>query len=66
MKEYITTKELQAITGIGYQSAMKIINEVRSEMKQKNYLIPKCRQKVALKRLVEKRLGIKWMKLKRC
>lgn len=57
--EYITAKELQSITGIGYQSAMKIIDLVRDEMKQKNYLIPKCRQKVALRRLVEKRLGIK-------
>ena len=56
--EYITAKELQKITGIGYQSAMKIINEVREEMKRKNYLIPTCRRKVALKRLVEKRLGI--------
>ncbi len=59
MKEYITAKELQELIGIGYQSAMKIINEVRTEMKQKNYLIPSCRKKVALKRLVEKRLGIK-------
>ena len=59
MKEYITAKELQQITGSGYQSAMKIINEVREVMEKKNYLIPKCRQKVALKRLVEKRLGIK-------
>lgn len=58
MKEYMTAKELQEITGIGYQSAMEIINKVREEMKQKNYLIPKCRQKVALKRLIEKRLGI--------
>lgn len=58
MKEYMTAKELQEITGIGYQSAMEIINKVRAEMKQKNYLIPKCRQKVALKRLIEKRLGI--------
>lgn len=59
MKEYITAKELQQLIGTGYQSAMKIIDEVREEMKQKNYLIPKCRQKVALKRLIEKRLGIK-------
>jgi hypothetical protein len=29
-------------------------------MKNKNYLIPKCRKKVALKKLVEKRLGLKW------
>lgn len=59
MKEYITAKELQELTGIGYQSAMKIINEVREEMKQKNYLIPNCRKKIALRRLVEKRLGFR-------
>lgn len=59
MKEYITAKELQELIGTGYQSAMKIIDEVRDEMKNKNYLIPKCRKKVALKKLVEKRLGIK-------
>ena len=59
MKEYMTAKELQQLIGTGYQSAMKIIDEVREEMKQKNYLIPKCRQKVALKRLIEKRLGIR-------
>jgi hypothetical protein len=59
MKEYITAKELQELIGTGYQSAMKIIDEVRDEMKNKNYLIPKCRKKVALKKLVEKRLGLK-------
>lgn len=60
MKEYISTKELQAITGLSYQSAMKVIDDVREEMKKKNYLIPQSRKKVALKRLIEKRLGIKW------
>lgn len=59
MKEYISTKELQEITGLSYQSAMKVINDVREEMKNKNYLIPQSRKKVALKRLIEKRLGIK-------
>ena len=57
--EYITAKELQEITGLSYQSAMKVINDVREEMKNKNYLIPQSRKKVALKRLIEKRLGIK-------
>lgn len=57
--EYITAKELQTITGLSYQSAMKVINDVREEMKNKNYLIPQSRKKVALKRLIEKRLGIK-------
>lgn len=59
MKEYITAKELQEMTGIGYQSAMEIINKVRADMREKNYLIPKCRRKVALTRLIKKELGIK-------
>lgn len=59
MKEYITAKELQGLTGIGYKSAMEIINKVREEMQNKNYLIPKCRRKVALTRLIKKELGIK-------
>lgn len=59
MKEYLTVKELQEMTGIGYQSAMQIINKVREEMKEKNYLIPKCRAKVALKWMIKKELGIK-------
>lgn len=47
------------MTGIGYKSAMEIINKVREEMINKNYLIPKCRRKVALTRLIKKELGIK-------
>ena len=59
MKEYINVKELQEMTGIGYQSAMEIINKAREEMKNKNYFIPRSRAKVALKWIVKKELGIK-------
>ena len=59
MKEYITTKELQEMTGIGYQSAMKVIDRVREQMKEKGYYIPKSKSKVALRWLVKKELGIK-------
>lgn len=59
MKEYINVKELQQMTGIGYQSAMKIINLVREKMKEKNYYIPQSRAKVALKWMIKKELGIK-------
>lgn len=59
MKEYITTKELQEMTGIGYQSAMKVIDRVREQMKEKGYYIPNSKSKVALRWLVKKELGIK-------
>ena len=58
-KEYINAKELQEMTGIGYQSAMKIIDKVREKMKEKGYYIPQCRTKIALRWLVKKELGIK-------
>lgn len=59
MKEYINAKELQELTGIGYLSAMKIINNVREKMKKKGYYIPTTKSKVALRWLVKKEVGIK-------
>ena len=58
MNTYITAKELQEITGISYLSALEIIKEVRKEMKEKGYLIPKGKELRAIKKLVFKRLGI--------
>ena len=58
-KEYINAKELQKLTGIGYQSAMKIINNVREKMKEKGFYIPQCRTKVALTWMIKKELGLK-------
>ena len=59
MKEYINVKELQKMTGIGYQSAMKIIDNVRAKMKEKGYYIPQSKAKLALTWLVKKELGLK-------
>lgn len=58
MNTYISVKELQELTGISYQSALEIIKEVRKEMKEKGYLIPKGKKLIAIKNLVLKRLGI--------
>lgn len=60
MNTYISAKELQEMTGISYRSALEIIEEVRKEMKNKGYLIPKGKTKIAIKNLVLKRLGIGW------
>lgn len=49
MNAYITVKELQEQTGISYRSALEIINEIRKEMEEKGYLIPRGKTKIALK-----------------
>lgn len=59
MNTYINVKQLQDQTGISYRSALEIINEIRKEMKEKGYLVPRGKTKIALTNLVYKRLGIK-------
>ena len=59
MKEYINTKELQELTGLKYQSALRTINQVREQMKMKGYYIPQSKEKIALRWMVMKELGIK-------
>lgn len=66
MKEYINVKELQQLTGLGYQSAMQVIDNVRAKMKKKGYYIPQSKSKLALTWLIKKELGIKWTKVKKC
>lgn len=58
MNTYITVKELQEITGLSYLSALEIIKEVRKEMKEKGYLIPRGKELRAIKSLTLKRLGL--------
>lgn len=58
MNTYITVKELQELTGVSYASALEIIKEIRKEMKEKGYLIPKGKELIAIKKLVYERLGI--------
>ena len=59
MKEYMNVREVQQLTGLGYNASMKIINRVIEKMKKKGYYIPQGRAKIALKWMVEKELGIK-------
>ena len=59
MKEYINTKELQEMTGLTYRQALRVINRVREQMKEKGYYIPQSKEKIALKWLIKKELGIK-------
>lgn len=59
MKEYINGKELQEMTGLGYQSAMKVIKNAREIMKEKGYFIPQSKTIIALTWIVKKELGIR-------
>lgn len=59
MKLYLTAKDLQTmIPNFTYDNAIKVINEARKIMKEKNYLIPVTRPKVALTSIVLDMLGI--------
>lgn len=59
MKEYLTAKDLQEIIpNLTYDNAIKYINKAREVMKEKNYLIPITRPKVALTKIVYEMLGI--------
>lgn len=58
-KYYITAKDLQELVpNLTYDNAIKIINKAREIMKERNYLIPVARPKVALTKIVYEILGI--------
>lgn len=59
MKEYVNVKDVQDMTGLGYQSSMKIILIVQEKMKKKGYYIPPLRTKLALRWMVKEELGLK-------
>lgn len=56
---YMNAKDLMiVIPNLTYDNAIKYINEVREEMKQKNLCIPITKPKVALTKLIKKKFGI--------
>lgn len=57
MKTYINAEELQKITGLKKRTCLKIINEVREEMKTKGYFMPMEKTKYAVRDLVMKKIG---------
>lgn len=58
-QNYYTAKDLQEmIPNLTYDNAIKYINKAREVMKEKNYLIPTTRPKVALVKIVNEMLGI--------
>lgn len=56
---YLTAEDLtKLIPEMKHQRALDLINEVRKEMEDKNYFLPISRKKLALTKLVRKKLGI--------
>ena len=57
-KKYITARDIQKIIPVGYSKALSYIDDLRKEMKEKNYFVPDGRTKVALTKLFKKKFGI--------
>lgn len=58
-QQYLSAYDLQVIIPhLAYNRALKYIEMFRNEMKQKNYFVPDGKTKVALTKLVKKKLGI--------
>ena len=54
-QQYITAKDMQQIIpSLNYLRALKYIDELRIEMKNKGYFVPEGRTKVALTKLFKK------------
>ena len=58
-QQYITAKDIQSIIPkLGYITALRYIEELRKEMKEKGYFVPEGKTKVALTKLFKKKFGI--------
>ncbi|MBQ6547287.1 MAG: hypothetical protein IJL74_04760 [Bacilli bacterium] len=56
---YLTAEDLLIlIPEMKYHRALDVINEVRKEMEEKKYFLPISRKKLALTKLVKKKMGI--------
>ena len=58
-QQYVTAQDIKlVIPGLSYVRALSYIDELRAEMKEKNYFVPEGRTKVALTKLFKKKFGI--------
>lgn len=57
-KDYLNANDLmKIIPNLKYDRARKLINDAQKEMEEKKYFIPIVRPKVALTKIIKKRLG---------
>ena len=57
-KTYLTIKDLQELTGIGYKAAGDIIKQAREIAIEKNYLLPNTNKLIAPTKIVRDLLKI--------
>lgn len=58
-QQYITARDIQRIIpNLGYVTALRYIEELQKEMKEKGYFVPNGKTKVALTKLFKKKFGI--------
>lgn len=58
-KTYMSAKDLKELMPeIGLDTCRKYILEIRKEMEEKGYLVPEGKTKLALTKLVVKKLGL--------
>ena len=57
-KEYITTKELHEMTGIGINKCKEILSEIKKEMLEKGMYVPYEKKLLIPLKLVRKKLKI--------
>lgn len=56
---YLSPKDLKMLMpSVGIDTCRKYIYEVREEMREKGYLVPEGKTKLALTKLVVKKLGL--------
>ncbi len=58
-QDYLTANDLrQLIPTMGLGNCLNIIDEVRAEMEKKGYFVPKTKPRIALTKMVKKKLGL--------
>ena len=57
-QEYMNAKELMQVIPVNYIIALKYITQTQEEMKEKGYLVPESRPKVALTKLIKRKFGL--------
>lgn len=58
-QKYLTARDLMIIIPkLSYQRALKYIDNVRVEMKEKSYFVPEGKTKVALTKIIKKNYGL--------
>ena len=58
-QDYLTANDLkELVPTLGKEYCLQIIDLVRAEMEKKGYFVPKTKPRIALTKMVKKKLGL--------